>query len=139
MQKLPRIILTEAVDKKLKTISTQNGYYCDFDEVFADVDIPTEYGKNGLYWSDGKARGKFGSNQKTELSIEVNGVLVGTADRSASVWGTLALADLERAFKSLGVKNIVSVSFDSDKWIETKGRTVARIYFAARVHYHNAN
>lgn len=137
MDKLPRELITEAVAAKLKTISTANGYYTDYQEVKHSDQIPTEYGHNGLYWQDGKAEGEYGSNQKTQLWIEVDGVLVETQDKPAHSWGTLALADLEKAFKSLGVNGVKTTKFKSDKWVETKGLTVARLNFAVLVEYFN--
>lgn len=135
--KLPREIITEAVETKLNSISTANGYQTNYSEIKHADQIPTEYGYNGLYWRDGKAEGEFGKNQQTKLWIEVDGILVETQDKPAYSWGTLALADLEKAFKTIGVGGAVSTKWKSDKWVETRGKTVARVYFAVCVAYHN--
>lgn len=137
MSKPPRLEITDAVETILKNISTDNGYYTDYQEVRHADQIPTEYGTNGLYWEDGKAEGEYGKSQNSKLWIEVDAILVETSDRPAHSWGTLALADLEKAFKSLGVCGVFSKSFKSDKWIETKGKTVARVHFSVCVEYKN--
>ena len=136
-EKLPRELIVLALETKLQTISTEFGYYTDYDEIKHVDSIPTEYGHNGLYWNDGKGEGEYGANQKSKLWIEVEGVLVETQDKAASSWGTLALADLEKAFKSLGVNGVISTNWRSDKWIETKGRTVARVSFSVCLEYKN--
>ena len=137
MAKIPRELICDAVEDRLKSISTANGYYCNYDEVKPSDKIPTEYGKNGLYWRDGRGEGEFGTNQKAKLWIEIDGVLVETSDRAASQWGTLALADFEKAFKTIGVKACLTTRFKSDKWVEISGKSVARVYFAVLVQYHN--
>ncbi|MEL6493563.1 MAG: hypothetical protein AAFQ41_00385 [Cyanobacteria bacterium J06623_7] len=136
-EKLPRELLEDAVEALLKNISTANGYYTDYLEVEYASDLPTEYGQNGLYWRDGKGEGEFGSSQKAKVWIEVDGILVETADKPARTWGTLALTDLERAFKSIGLRGAMSTKFKSDKWVETKGKTVCHVYFAVLVQYQN--
>lgn len=137
MDMLPRELVCDAVETLLKNISTANNYYTNYQEVKHADQMPTEYGTNGLYWRDGKAEGEFGKTQNTLMWVEVDGILVETQDRPAHSWGTLALADLERAFKTIGVCGAISTKFKSDKWIETKGKTVARVYFAVLVKYKN--
>ena len=137
MTKLPRELVCEAVEKNLKNISTANGYHTDYQFVEYANKIPTEYGQNGLYWRDGKGEGEYGKTQNTSMWVEVDAVLVESSDRSAQSWGTLCLADLERAFKTIGVNGAISTKFKSDKWVETEGITVARVYFAVLVKYKN--
>lgn len=135
--KLPRELVTEKVEELLQSISTSNDYYTKYQEVKHRDQMPTEYGYNGLYWQDGRSEGTYTKNQKTKLWIEVSAVLVETKDTPASRWGTLALADLERAFKTIGVCGAVSTNFKSDKWVETQGLTVARATFSVCVEYRN--
>ena len=135
--KLPREQIVEAVETLLKNISISNGYYTDYQKIDYCSEIPAEYGYNCLVWRDGRGEGEYGSNQKSQLWIELDGILVETQDKPAHAWGTLALADLERAFKTIGVCGAISTKFKSDKWVETKGQTVAKVYFAVCVEYRN--
>lgn len=137
INKLPREEIVESVEMILKGISTENKYYTNYEEVKHLDQIPTEYGYSGLYWADGRSEGSYAKNQKAKLWIEVSAVLVETKDIPAYKAGTLALADLEKAFKSIGVCGAVSTNFKSDKWVETKGLTVARVFFLVCVEYRN--
>ena len=137
MDKLPREQVVEAVETRLKQISTGNGYYTDYEKIDYSSDLPGEYGSNLLVWRDGKGEGQYGGNQKAKLWLEVDAILVETQDRPAHSWGTLALADLERALKTIGVCGAISTKFKSDKWVETKGVTACHVYFAVLVEYFN--
>ncbi len=135
--KLPRELIIEAVEILLNRISPSNGYYTSYPRIDYSNDLPAEYGTNLLVWRDGKGEGQYGSNQPCKLWFEVDAVLVETTDKPAHAWGTLALADLEKAFKTIGASGAISTKFKSDKWVETKGKTVARVFFTVCVEYRN--
>ena len=131
----PRLNLVEKIEENLQAISTANNYNLDYSEIKYADQIPTEYGQSGLYWRDGKGKGEFGKVQDSQLWIEVDGILPQISDQPVHKLGTLAIEDLERCFKSLGVNGAVSVEWKSDKWVETEGRTVCRVYYAVLVKY----
>lgn len=137
MAQSARLTLVEKIEQNLQQISTANGYNIEYFEIKYSDKIPTEYGQNGLYWRDGKGEGEFGKTQESQLWIEVDAVLPATEDRPAQKWGTLAIEDLERCFKSIGVCGAISTKWKTDKWVETEGLTVCRVYFAVLVKYKN--
>ncbi|MEM7756567.1 MAG: hypothetical protein AAF298_00345 [Cyanobacteria bacterium P01_A01_bin.40] len=136
MAQSARLNLVEKIEQNLQAISTANDYNLDYSEIKYADKIPTEYGQNGLYWRDGKGEGEFGKTQDSQLWIEVDAVLPQNL-QPAHKLGTLAIEDLERCFKSIGVCGAMSVKWKSDKWVETEGRTVCRVYYAVLVKYKN--
>ncbi|MEM8828763.1 MAG: hypothetical protein AAGE96_05330 [Cyanobacteria bacterium P01_G01_bin.19] len=133
----PRLTIVEQVETNLKQISTANGFNLDYAEIKYADDVPTEYGFSGLYFHDGNGKGEFGKTQDSQLWIEVDAILPETSDNPAHKLGTLAIEDLERTFKNIGVCGAVSKEWKSDKWIETKGLTVCRVNYAVLIKYKN--
>ena len=137
MAQSARLILVEKIEQNLQKINSPNDYNLDYDEIkYADA-VPTEYDLSGLYWRDGRGEGEFTRLGDSQLWIEVDAVLTEAHDNPAHKLGTLAIEDLERCFKSIGVCGAVSVKWKSDKWVEIKGRAVCRVYYAVLVKYKN--
>ena len=131
------LALVEKIEQNLRSISTANGYNLDYAEAKYADSVLTEYGKNGLYWRDGRGEGEFTSTQESQVWIEVDAVLPSTTLLPAYKLGTLAIEDLERCFKSIGIRGAISTKWKSDKWLETKGLTVCRVHYAVLVKYKN--
>lgn len=137
MPSSPRLTLVHKIEENLQAISIANSYNLDYSEIKYADKIPTEYGQKGLYWRDGKGEGEFGKVQDSQLWIEVDAVLPETKDMPAHKLGTLAIEDLERCFKSIGVCGAISTKWKIDKWVETEGHTVCRVYYSVLVKYKN--
>ena len=132
-----RLAIVERIEQNLKQISKAKDYNLNYDEIEYADSTPTEYGQSGLYWRDGKGEGEFGKTQDSQLWIEVDAVLPQISGEPAHKLGTLAIEDLERCFKSIGVCGAMSVKWKSEKWVETEGRTVCRVYYRVLVKYQN--
>ncbi len=133
--KSPRLTLVEKIEQNLQAISIANQYNLDYSEIKYADSVPTEYGENRLYWRDGKGEGEFGRVQDSQLWIEIDVVLPETQDKPAYYQGTLAIEDLERCFKTIGVCGAISTKWKSDKWIETSGITVCRVFYSVLIKY----
>lgn len=122
---------TEIVAKfegALKSISTTNGYFTDFDRVLLWQEIPAEYSHNVIFLRDTREKYELkGSKYTCTLRLEIIAIVKATKDNPASVLGNLALTDLIRATTEVSSPKAFFILNSAEKWLETKGITVAQI------------
>ena len=131
-----RQLIVEAVNAALSVVQENGVADTNFDKVTYWQDTDTQYGKNHLDYRDTTEEyTKKNTIYDATLNIEIVAVVYGDATLSAQQSGTLALADLIGAVRSLALPNCLFNLARSHKWVETKGKTACCIELELNVHY----
>ena len=122
--------------EQLKQISKENEYSTDFDQVTYWQATPSQYEKNHLNLKDGLEEYQP-SNQKcnAQLEITIEALVIETAQKSAADLGNLALKDLITAVTSLKIPQAIVHLKQSNKFVETQGKTACLIELVIQVLY----
>ena len=115
--------------EQLQTIS-------NFDQITYWQATPSQYEKNHLNLKDGLEEYQP-SNQKydAQLEITIEAIVVETAKTSAADLGNLALKDLITAVTSLKIPQAIVHLKQSNKFVETQGKTACLIELVIQVLY----
>ncbi len=114
---------------QLQTIST-------FDQVTYWQATPSQYEKNHLNVKD-ELEEYQPLNQKydAQLNVTIEALVVETAKKSAADLGNLALKDLIAAVQSLTISQGIVHLQQSNKFVETQGKTACLIELVIQVLY----
>ena len=121
--------IVPVIMEQLQTIST-------FDQVTYWQATPSQYEKNHLNVKDGLEEYQL-SNQKcnAQLEITIEAVVIETAQKSAADLGNLALKDLITAVTDLKIPQAIVHLKQSNKFVETQGKTACLIELVIQVLY----
>ena len=108
----------------------------NFNQVTYWQATPSQYEQNHLNVKDGLEEYQP-SNQKydAQLEITIEALVVETAQKSAADLGNLALKDLIAAVKSLTISQGIVHLKQSNKFVETQGKTACLIELVIQVLY----
>jgi hypothetical protein len=107
-----------------------------FNAVLLWDNIPTEYSQNAIYIKDVSEKyEKKSQKYLASLKIEIVAVVLETAQDSAAKLGNIALDDLIQAVSKLSLKGVIFNLVDSQKWIETSGKTACQVELILDVKY----
>ena len=122
--------------EQLKQISKDNEYSTDFEQVTYWQATPSQYEKNYLNLKDELE--EYQPKNKTydaQLEIMIEAVVIETAQKSAADLGNLALKDLIAAVTSLTIPQGIVHLKQSNKFVETQGKTACLIELVIQVLY----
>ena len=122
--------------EQLKQISKDKEYSTDFDQVTYWQATPSQYEKNHLNVKD-EIEEYQPSNQKynAQLEIRIEALVIETAQKSAADLGNLAMIDLIAAVNSLSISQAIVHLKQSNKFVETQGKTACLIELVIQVLY----
>lgn len=108
----------------------------NFDQVTYWQATPSQYEKNHLNLKDGIEEYQP-KNQKYDAQLElmIEAVVIETAQKSAADLGNLALKDLIAAVNSLTLSGAIVHLKESNKFVETQGKTACLVELVIQVLY----
>ena len=116
--------IVDAVATALNQISVTNGYSTNFSKITYWQDTDIQYGFNHLNYRDTTEEySRKNTVYDTNLSIEIAAIVYGVEKEIAQELGTLALADIIAAVRSMVLPQCLFDLARSHKWVETKGKT----------------
>ncbi len=100
-------------------------------------ETPAEYSQNAIYIKDTREKyEKKNCKYLAILRIELIAIVVETPSNTASELGNIALVGLINAVSQMSVSEVIVNLIDSNKWIQTKGKTACEIELNIDVKYY---
>ncbi len=129
-----RLAIRDKIQATIEAISSDK---YSFDKYSNWQPTDTQYEKNHLDIRDEQEKSKRENGvYKTLLTIHVSAIIWESDKGTAEELGTLALADLIRAIRPLTLPGSGLIkNLESDKWVETKGRSQCQIELDIQVSY----
>ncbi|MEM9271520.1 MAG: hypothetical protein AAGA80_00965 [Cyanobacteria bacterium P01_F01_bin.143] len=108
----------------------------NFDQVTYWQATPSQYEQNHLNLNDGIEKYQPKNNKyDAQLELMIEAVVIETAQKSAADLGNLALKDLITAVNSLTLSGAIFQLKQSNKFVETQGKTACLVELVIQVLY----